>query len=836
MGEQLAQLRTVLADRYEIERAIGHGGMATVYLARDIRSGRHVAVKVLNEDLTYALGIKRFQREIELVSHFDHPNILPILDSGEVHDQLYYVMPFVVGETLRDRIEREQMLSLTDAVEITTQIANALDYAHNKDVVHRDIKPENILLEGGHALVADFGIARTMGAIADAALTQTGVTVGTPQYMSPEQAHAERNLDGRSDIYSLGCVLYEMLAGSPPFTGRTAQAIIARQSMDEVPSLAVVRGTVPVDLEDALLRALAKEPADRYRSAREFSDALLACQLSGGRTLGTAERRRRSRRRGQHRYRLPAIAAGAVALVAMSVLAARGWANRRGVSDGAVAFDPRNVAVLYFDNPGGSLRHVADGLTEALIDRLNGVPTLNVVSRNGVEQFRQTTVSADSIAEALKAGTIVQGHVDSSAGKVVITVAMTSNGATERGNVELPAAAILGTRDSVADEVERMLRKHIGGEWRLRGQRRTTRNAEAWILLQRAEKLRKDARALNLAKDPVGAHVLLTDADSLLERAQLLDDDWIEVAISRGEVADQMSRLPSQQQRAASWIASGLEHAQRARAMDNRDARALQLRGILRQRAHELRIDPNPSAMAALLAGAEADLKGAVELDPTLARAWNALSTVHSTKLELLDAKLAAQRAYEADIYLDEASSIVFQLFNTSLNLELFREADKWCNEGARRFPDDPRFIRGRIWLLGAQAVEGSATPQDVARAWLLVEELRKRTPEARWEKAGRAARMWTAAVIARAGMRDSADHVLTNARGPSDIDTDGELLVVEAFVRQLMGEKDAALVLIKRYLSEHPDHRAGLAASRSWVWRDFHKDPRFEELVGAKR
>src|SRR5678810_292397 len=253
------QPMTVLGGgRYRLEREIGRGGMATVLLG----------------DLAFAMGPERFKREIDVVSRLSHPYILPIDDYGEHEGQLYYVMPFIAGETIHKRLEREKQLPVQDAIRIAHQVAMALDFAHQQGIVHRDIKPENILLQNGEALVADFGIARAITDGGGAKLTSTGVTLGTPTYMSPEQAMADPSLDGRSDIYSLGCVLYEMLAGQPPFTGPTAQAIIARHQLDEAPSLGIVRGTIPEEVEDIVAQAMAKLPADRYATAGEMAEDL----------------------------------------------------------------------------------------------------------------------------------------------------------------------------------------------------------------------------------------------------------------------------------------------------------------------------------------------------------------------------------------------------------------------------------------------------------------------------------------------------------------------------------------------------------------------------------
>src|SRR5213593_3389077 len=239
-----ADLTVSLAGRYTIERVLGRGGMATVYLARDLKHDRPVALKVLRPELAASVGAERFLREIQVTAHLTHPNILPLLDSGRADDFLYYVTPYVEGESLRNRLDREGQLPVAEAVRLSRDVAGALDYAHRHQIVHRDIKPENILLEEGQAVVADFGIARALQAAEGGNLTETGVTLGTAAYMSPEQATGDQ-LDGRSDIYSLGCVLYEMLAGEPPFTGPTAQAVTARRLAGPVPALQAVRDSVP---------------------------------------------------------------------------------------------------------------------------------------------------------------------------------------------------------------------------------------------------------------------------------------------------------------------------------------------------------------------------------------------------------------------------------------------------------------------------------------------------------------------------------------------------------------------------------------------------------------
>ena len=319
-------LQAALADRYRLEGEIGAGGMATVYLAEDLRHHRRVALKVLQPDLASALGPVRFLKEIEVTANLHHPHILPLYDSGDAAGQLYYVMPFVEGESLRGRLSREGELPVEEAIRITCEVADALGYAHGHGVIHRDIKPENILLEGGHAMVADFGIARAVTTAGGTRLTGTGLTVGTPPYMSPEQASGDDDLDARADLYSLACVLYEMLSGETPYTGATPLAILAKKLSEPLPRISVVRDTVPEWLESVIIKALARTPADRYQTAGELAQALTSRQFASL----PSHRRRPSRR--------VAVTAASVVVVA----ALGGWA----VFTGRLGVDRESAPVV----------------------------------------------------------------------------------------------------------------------------------------------------------------------------------------------------------------------------------------------------------------------------------------------------------------------------------------------------------------------------------------------------------------------------------------------------------------------------------------------------------
>ena len=338
------RLSTASSDRYRIERELGQGGMATVYLAHDLRHGRKVAIKVLRPELAAVIGAERFLREITTIANLQHPHILGLIDSGEVNGTAYYVMPFVEGESLRDRLHREKQLPVPEAVRLATEIAGALDYAHRHGVIHRDIKPENVLLHDGSALVADFGIALAVKSAGGSRMTETGMSLGTPHYMSPEQAMGEREITTRSDIYALGCVTYEMLTGDPPFTGSTAQAIVAKMMTEKPTALSRVRDTVPAGVEEAVLTALAKLPADRFASAAEFAAALRESGRASRATTATSLVPAAPVRRWTVRSLLPWALAAGLALL----LAAVSWSGRRTPDRTVTRFEVRPASGAQF--------------------------------------------------------------------------------------------------------------------------------------------------------------------------------------------------------------------------------------------------------------------------------------------------------------------------------------------------------------------------------------------------------------------------------------------------------------------------------------------------------
>jgi serine/threonine protein kinase/Tfp pilus assembly protein PilF len=400
----MEQLASALVDRYTIEREIGSGGMATVYLAHDLKHDREVAVKVMQPELSAILGGERFLREIRIAAKLNHPHILAVYDSGKADGFLYYVMPHVEGESVRSRIQREKQLSIDDAVTLTRQVALALDYAHQQGVIHRDVKPENILVHRGEAVVADFGIALAVTAAGGERLTETGLSLGTPEYMSPEQATGDRDVDARSDIYSLGAVLYEMVTGEPPQTGATVQAVIAKLLSQPPTQPRVVRNSVPETVDRAIMKALAKVPADRFNTAAEFATALTAEAVKP-------------------------------------------------------EDEKKSIVVLPFENlsPDPENEYFTDGLTDELIAQLSKIRALRVISRTSAMLFKGAQQSIPTIARKLDVRYALEGTVRRAGNSVRIT-AQLIDAATD---AHLWAERYSGSLDDIFDLQDNLSRRIV---------------------------------------------------------------------------------------------------------------------------------------------------------------------------------------------------------------------------------------------------------------------------------------------------------------------------------------------------------------------------------------
>jgi serine/threonine-protein kinase len=442
--------------------------MATVYLAEDLKHGRRVAIKVLDPQLAAVLGPARFLREIEIAARLAHPHILPLYDSGEAQGFLYYVMPFVEGESLRDRLVREKQLSLSESVAITRAVADALSYAHGLGIVHRDIKPENILFEAGHAVVTDFGIARAIAEAGGDHLTQTGLAIGTPAYMSPEQAAGSRDVDARSDVYALGCVLYELLAGQPPFTGPTAQAVLARHALDPVPRLRTLRDTVPETLERAVLRALAKSPADRFRTTREFADSLQGSATAAEVSVpGRPAARRRT------------VLLAAAVCAALVLSGALLWFR----SPGAI----ESLAVLPLANLRGDSaeEYFVDGMQEALIGELSKIAALKVISRTSTLRYRDTNKPMSEVARELDVDGVIEGSALREGDRVRISVQLI-DGRSDRHvwtqTFDRDLRGVLALHSEVAREIAKQIRITLTPHEELRLTTTRSVNARAYEL------------------------------------------------------------------------------------------------------------------------------------------------------------------------------------------------------------------------------------------------------------------------------------------------------------------------------------------------------------------
>ncbi|CAN5271435.1 hypothetical protein BH09GEM1_BH09GEM1_32730 [soil metagenome] len=846
---------TLLDGRFQLESLLGRGGMAEVFRATDLRHGRTVAVKVLRNDVLDLFGAERFHREIAVTAAFTHPHILGLLESGDTVDAagrrvLYYVMPLVEGETLNGRLEREDHLSLREAVRLTREVLEALRYAHEHGVIHRDIKPANILLSGGHAVVADFGIARPVAALSATgtdfpSLTVSGVSVGTPEYMSPEQVFGGEVVDGRCDVYATGCVLYRMLTGRAPFDASTGQAIMARKMTGVFVPPSTMRPGLPAIVDEITANALQVDPADRYPSAAAFLaalDQLGDTTPSGGMVIG--ERRQSGVRRHQ---RAGAVAAGAVMLVAVGAWAWSYAAAPAGATrvDGVASMgDPSRVAVLPFEvlSADTSLAYIANGMTTDLIDELAQVPALTVVSKNGVQPYVHSPVGLDSMARALRVGSVITGDVRRVGDRIRVSVRLV-DGRTGQQLASRDTSAtledVLAVRSSVVEDASRFLRERLGEEVRTSTSRRRASSAEAWELVERVRALR--AGELNsLWQRPLAERTRrFQHADSLVAVAALLDRNWAgplverallamkqarveeTVALTSGRSAD-AGRDPSRRlwREAIHWCDEALTR-------DANDAIALRVRGAARMELWRTSRNLTSDSLRTL---SEADLRRAVDRRPDLAAAWYDLSLLRGLAGDDAGAEQAAAEALRVDEFLSNAAEVLARLQFSALGAGHAEMAAHWCTEGRRRYPSDPRFFACELTTLAWTADQ----PSDVGRAWRVLDGAEKQYSADALKSGWAIRRLFVADVAARAGLRDSALAIVARTRaglpsGASNIAAD----YGEARVRALLGQNEEALRLLGSYLDHFPVERSK-EARMPW-FRSLRADPRFVAMTAAR-
>jgi serine/threonine-protein kinase len=603
-----AALEESLQGRYTLERELGRGGMATVFLAHDLRHQRSVALKVLHVELVPARGADRFQREIRVAARLQHPHILTVLDSGELGDgRLWYTMPFVDGESLRERLRREGPLPLDAALGIAREVADGLQYAHGHGVIHRDIKPENILLAAGHALIADFGIARALedtapqaAAPADQSITQTGTVIGSPTYMSPEQASGERELDGRVDLYALAVVLYEMLAGRPPFIGTTPHAVLAKHLLAERPALRPARPSVPAPLEAAILKAMAPDPGDRFATTAEFA-----------RALDQAVERRPGR---------PPMSRAARVLLACGVLLGLGtgswWlVNRKEAAmEGAIA---ARLAVLPFENIGDAENeYFADGVADAVRGKLSALPGLRVIASSSSDQYRKTTKSPREIGRELGARYLVLGKVRWQKGPKFSRVQVSpelieaSSGTTRWQQLfDAPFTDVFGVQEGIASGVAGALELAVGAGALEHMGERPTKNLAAYDAFLKGERVSNRVGVT----DPSA----LRRAIAAYDEATALDPGF---ALAWAQLSRARSTLYVNGSRSAEDAEAARTAAERAIALDHalpqaHFARAFYLSAVRREHAKALeqveqgrRVAPRDAELLSMAALAEQQL------------------------------------------------------------------------------------------------------------------------------------------------------------------------------------------------------------------------------------
>jgi len=510
-----------------------------------------------------------------------------------------------------------------------------------------------------------------------------------------------------------------------------------------------------------------------------------------------------------------------------------------GVLDAAGGLDARRLAVLYFEDrsTGEALGYLADALTESLIDELSEVRGIDVVSRNGTGQYRDSGLLGDSVARVLGAGTFVQGSVEDRGGEVRVDVALldAESGVTiERGSFDLPADSTAALLTGLEEQVTRFLRTWLGEEIRLRTSRAPGVGDAAWILTQRAERAIKDGKARFEEDDDDGARALFDRADSLLARAQETQPDWAEPLVRRGRLAYERGRMEGDVLDADDRMSAAMAFLDEGLRLEQRNADALEVRGMIQYWRWLMGLEPDHARAEALLDAAERDLRTATEIEPLQANAWNVLGHLYYQLDDIVQANLAARQAYEADAFLTSAPDILWRLWSTSYDLENRTQSRQWCEEGRRRFPQNPRFYQCELWNMTSGASEA-----DADAAWALLGQVLERTPEHDRDFTRLQMQVLVAGALARASggggtLADSARAVLDRSGGDAQVDPTRELLMTQAFIRTLLGDNQEAVELLQQFLAFNPERREGFAQHGHWWWRELRSDPAYQRMIGG--
>jgi serine/threonine-protein kinase len=784
MPEFLQQALTeAIAGTYRVERELGRGGMARVYLAHDLRHDRPVAIKVLLPELSLAISADRFEQEIRIVSRLTHPNIVGLIGSGMLDYPPaarlpYYVMHYVDGESLRDRLLREGPLPVEDAIRIGGEVADALQFAHDRGVIHRDIKPENILLQAGHAMVADFGVARL---VASRQTTQSdGAPIGTPAYMSPEQWSGDSAIDGRTDVYSLACVVYEMLVGQPPFSGVSGGAIGARHLSDPMPSVRTVRPTVPIAVERALARALAKVPADRIQTPAAFRSDLLA----------SAAPPPRPRRFG------------------------------RGMLAGALLVGLLGVT-SYLLRPSGRRDLLAIAVEGVAADASDPVLTRQLADRVSRQLAALQSITVfDTVAQPV--GTVVRIAATGPADSVVVTARVIDQATDQLLSIQSwsPGSMAPETPDAIALQVSAFVRRKIGEVLELREAVSSLRNRAARAAVLEAESHYQKGREAYLGLNAAQARVEFELADTRLAEASGLDLSRALPWIRRGWISYNLSFFNLDDPGlVAARLDQGIAFADSALAREPRSAEAFALRGSLAEHLAFML----PGRAKSVVRRAESDLRAALAADPTLGAANVHLSRLYRRTGRMDEAVTAALAARSFDDFLLDGHGVATELFVLFRERGLGDEARRVCEEG-RLLYATVVFAECRLVCLGYFGATRAAADTAVQELGAIERPGGGAEPATAGFR-----RVMLAAVLARAGMTDSAFAVIHQARRAGSPGMD----YYESYVWAVLGDTNGTIRILAPIVAQDSTYRSLLRTS--FWFRSLREQPAFRRLAGLE-